>query len=970
MAIQADSKVPGLVGRVDELAELKGMVDAVRAGASRTLILSGDAGVGKTALVGRACAMAGENVLVLSGAALPLSSVVVPYQALLAAFHGVTHPEMPAPFTTHGTAETRVDSPIFVDEWLTALSSKQPVLLVIDDLQWTDPGTLDILMFLIAGPAERSLGIIATVRSNDAIESRPLERWMTDIRRLPRVKLLTLRPLDRPATATQMAALLGAPPSQPLVTEVFERSAGNPYFTSLLVEGLGSRTHGPGPGLPPDLKAAVLRSWRGLPEAAQQLTRVLAVAGRAVDANELRTVTQGSIAGDVMMPMIHEAAAAGILDLLPDGTYWFHHPLIAEMLEKDMDRWERLRWHSAFADAYEDSLLQNSVRSSRTVALLAEHHYHAERWEPAYRWALLAASRSVHDGSGEDALRMLQRAVFLRDRVSAAAEGPRELWAQVRGAAFRAGNHAAELQAVESLLSLTDASVEPLETAVLLVRRMHLRMSTGLAFFDVADMEKAVQLSSADPESWQHALALAEHAHAALWLDRDGGAMEAAKALAVARLTGNPVAMSYALTVAAMVEVFAKHQVEAFNLATAAAAEALQAQDYWGYLHAVAWLANSQESWISEQYAVVLRHAREELARHGAPHAYASKIAADEAASFLAIGSWQEAQTALRLAISLDPGPMGDVSARLTAARLDALQGRTQDAFAHLACAEDVNGQSDAYVNLNFAAIRSELNAMAGRPEASLEAAMTGALRPGPPPTMCEWLLPLAARALADLAQRAKDDGRSMAGILTEVDQLEERFPSVFNEPGEQSELYQHQVLAFGRLYAAELGRARAEKANAVAWLHAADACRDASLAWEHAYSCQRAAEALLMHGHGGRAQVSQILRRGLQLAMDLQAVPVQLALEQLAVQAKISLAPVTSRAILTSGIPYGLTAREATILDHVVAGRTYKEIAGLLFISEKTVSSHISNLLRKTGTANRFDLARMVLTRTDGRAI
>jgi DNA-binding CsgD family transcriptional regulator len=103
---------------------------------------------------------------------------------------------------------------------------------------------------------------------------------------------------------------------------------------------------------------------------------------------------------------------------------------------------------------------------------------------------------------------------------------------------------------------------------------------------------------------------------------------------------------------------------------------------------------------------------------------------------------------------------------------------------------------------------------------------------------------------------------------------------------------------------------------------------------------------------------------------MDLQAVPVQLALEQLAVQAKISLAPVTSRAILTSGIPYGLTAREATILDHVVAGRTYKEIAGLLFISEKTVSSHISNLLRKTGTANRFDLARMVLTRTDGRAI
>jgi DNA-binding NarL/FixJ family response regulator len=55
-----------------------------------------------------------------------------------------------------------------------------------------------------------------------------------------------------------------------------------------------------------------------------------------------------------------------------------------------------------------------------------------------------------------------------------------------------------------------------------------------------------------------------------------------------------------------------------------------------------------------------------------------------------------------------------------------------------------------------------------------------------------------------------------------------------------------------------------------------------------------------------------------------------------------------------------GLTRRELDILDHVVAGRTYGEIARALVISEKTVSSHISNLLRKTGAANRRDLARL----------
>ncbi|MET3175039.1 UNVERIFIED_ORG: DNA-binding CsgD family transcriptional regulator [Arthrobacter sp. UYCu721] len=55
-----------------------------------------------------------------------------------------------------------------------------------------------------------------------------------------------------------------------------------------------------------------------------------------------------------------------------------------------------------------------------------------------------------------------------------------------------------------------------------------------------------------------------------------------------------------------------------------------------------------------------------------------------------------------------------------------------------------------------------------------------------------------------------------------------------------------------------------------------------------------------------------------------------------------------------------GLTPREQDILEHVMAGRTYGEIARGLMISEKTVSSHISNLLRKTGAANRVDLARL----------
>jgi DNA-binding NarL/FixJ family response regulator len=173
-------------------------------------------------------------------------------------------------------------------------------------------------------------------------------------------------------------------------------------------------------------------------------------------------------------------------------------------------------------------------------------------------------------------------------------------------------------------------------------------------------------------------------------------------------------------------------------------------------------------------------------------------------------------------------------------------------------------------------------------------------------------------------------------------------------------EPYMSVLTALHSLYLAELGRARADRDNAAAWAAAADACGEASLRWEEAYACRRAAEAFLLHGHAARAQGSGFLRRGLALAAELQARPVLEALEQLASQARIPAEPVVRALDAGRARLPGLTPREAAVLDYVVAGRTYGEIARELVISEKTVSSHISSLLRKTGAANRVDLARM----------
>ncbi|MET3351090.1 UNVERIFIED_ORG: DNA-binding CsgD family transcriptional regulator [Arthrobacter sp. UYEF1] len=957
-----DAGGPELVGREADLAQLTDVISGVCAGTARTFIVAGDAGIGKSALVSRACASAPPEALMLMGGALPLASVDVPFLALRSAFRAAASGGQ-ALLPPDMSGDARPDLLVQIDEWLTGQSRLRPVFLVIDDLHWADQSTLDVLMYVLAGPSDRPLGVIGTVRSNEIRQGGGLHQWLTDIRRLPRVRVHPLGPLDRPDTEAQLSGLLGVPAHQSLVNEVFTRSAGNPYLNLLLVTGLEAGARHLPPGFPPDLKSAVLRSWRGLSAGARELTQIMALGGRAAAAMELSAVAGSAVEADGVRPLLRSAVESGLVDLAPDGTYWFHHPIIAEALEQGLDAGERRRWHSAFAAFYERQFDDDTPPEAGVVVSLADHYYAAGRTADAYRWSLTAAGLASANGALSDAVRLLRRSLHLRDALPSEMELPRELWNRLRAAAREAGALLTELEAIEGLLACIDASAEPLEVSHLMVRRMHLQFSTGQTFLPMADIREAVRLSAAAPDSWQHALALAELVHASMWHDEPAHEALSRQALALAREAGNHLALSYALTAAAIVANLASRSAESRNLAAEGALEAVQARDFWAYVHATYWTANAQGPWTSEEYAVLLRRARQEMMEQGAPHTYIAKIAADEAASYLAVGEWRQCRAALRIALSFDPGPMGEVSVRLTAARLAQLQGRNVDAGIHLDRADElnhVNQENSARLNLDFDAVRAEVLVAAGRPKLAFAAAMAGATPPGPPPTMCEWLLPLAARALADQAQLARDVGHPTVELLVAAKELEERFPGVLHEPPGQSAFYFRQVAAFELLYSTELSRVRNQPGSAAAWAQTADAFRTAHLPWEEAYACRRAVEALLLQGHHRSPKAAELLRRGLTLAADLEAAPIRVALERLAAQARIPVAPVTPGPQPHEARLPGLTPREQDILEHVMAGRTYGEIARGLMISEKTVSSHISNLLRKTGAANRVDLARL----------
>jgi DNA-binding CsgD family transcriptional regulator len=222
---------------------------------------------------------------------------------------------------------------------------------------------------------------------------------------------------------------------------------------------------------------------------------------------------------------------------------------------------------------------------------------------------------------------------------------------------------------------------------------------------------------------------------------------------------------------------------------------------------------------------------------------------------------------------------------------------------------------------------------------------------------LVERLVPLAARALADEAQALRDQGEDPAPAVARLDDLRSRYPAVLADTG-PGPMYQVQVRAMQAWYDAEIQRGRADPA-AAAWQHAAQACADGELAWDEAYAWWRTAEALAKD-RATRDAAAAALRRAHELAMDLRAAPLLAEIAALAQGTRISLAAIDeSRPAETAALP-GLTPREREILAHIVAGRTYGEIARDLVLSEKTVSVHVSHMLHKTGTANRVELAQL----------
>ncbi|MRX43974.1 helix-turn-helix transcriptional regulator [Agromyces kandeliae] len=946
---------PRLAGRERELAVLSHEFSAVLGGEARTILLRGEPGIGKTALMDAAWRRHGGGATVLAARNLPLTTRVpnLAVRSLLKQSGDLQRAD----------ADHR-PTPIALDTAVDRLLERGPVIIAMDDLHWADSSTLDALMFLAGGPEDRRLGIIGTMRAG---AGRPIDRWRADLLRLPSARAVDVGPLDRPGMRELVEDAIGAPPHESLVSDVLARTRGNPYHATLLLEGVAPSATAAPSTVAADLGSALLRAWSQLPQATQELCTMLAMHGKPV---RVRTLVDVDPSWSDAERDLRPALAVQVLDIDDEGRAWFHHPLTAEILVASVPQLERRERHAELARSTERAIAYGSA-SPELLVDLADHLAAAGDTLgclDASRRAIEALERS---GDRMTRLRLLRRSVRISEdpadrpagRDEAAwRDGRRTLIEAWADAAASVGAYEDEYEAVGELLDGVDAEAEPMVAARLMLRRQRLQFRIGGDLADAAPAREALRLAATAPESPEYATALVELAHAEILVADPRCAAHAAESLERATALGDTAVLAASLAVCGQLAALTRDLDRARALAARALEVALPNGHFWSAMLAAFWEAYSMPDYRSAQRS--LRHAMDRLGEAGAPYLVTATLALTEARTAITVGDVTAARAALRYVRSEDPTTYIAMGLANVSAILAALQGRADDAEAYLHRAREQVPEVPSYAMSTQAHTGALARLAEGDPEGAL-AVLEPLLATAPGDNSCEWLVPLAARALADLAQGARDRHEPDADVVERLDEFEAAYPHVLARTLGIS--FPADLAALESLYAAERARARDLPEAGDLWMAAVGACAAAQLAWEEAYACRRGAEHDLTSDAGRRERGVELLRRGAALARRLEADPLTADLESLAQWSRVRLYDDRSELAGSAADRLGdatLTRRERELLPYVVDGRTYAEIAALLTISEKTVSSHISNLLRKTGAANRVDLARMAEVR------
>lgn len=970
-----------LVGRAVELSELELLLDG---SAERTAIVSGDAGVGKTRLLAELIDRAEQaGVLCLVGHCLDFGDANLPYLPFGEAFGrlGAAEPDLaeqlrtrftpirrllpagsealanPESLLTGGQAEVdsgRVDRAALYDGVLSALEAaaeRSPVLLLIEDLHWADQASRDLLGFLLARVRSERLSLVVTYRSDDLHRRHPLRRALAEWSRLGGVRRVHLAPLTADEVRSLVGALTRSALSEPELGRIIERAAGNAFFAEELVSA--TQQAGSADALPAELADLLLIRLDRLSDQARQLVRLVAVAGGRIP-HDLLSEVSGWPAGQ-LEEALREAVESHILEAVGDAGYSFRHALLSEAIYDDLLPGERVRLHAEFARILES-------RPTSSAAELAHHARRSHDLPAAFRASVQAGDEALGLAAPLEAMQHYEAALELLPSVP---PPDRNDWIRLilatASAAGDAGHPLRSLAIVRDALRRPVPELQPEERARLLYAFGYHALNVDSDTEAFTATTAALQLVPADPPTVLRARLDALHAHAAVALGRDvDGARWAQEAIEIALRLDRPEVATDARTTLGVLERRAGDPAAAAEQFQSAADQAQLAGELGAELRSRYSLgALLYELGELPQALAAFQTTADRAQQTGRRWAaYAIEARALAGLVQYELGDWEAS-----LATTDIVGQQAPVMAEelLTAVGLAVRAGRGEPEVVPTLARLRPRWERDGMLGVLAAAPVIDLLAGTGDGETALAVhddlvAVLSSLWQG------EWFLgriKLSALGLAAVASQV------LAGSTRDRTALAERAVELA-EAGRTSAV---RGLPAGRRLGVEgqawLNRLEAEAAR-VRWLTGIDPPElDEHIAlweravdgfgyghlYEQARSRARLAEVLRAAGRGPAAAVAAEQAQG--LARRLRAEPLLAELRRLAS------AP-TDRATSTE-----LTPRERDVLALLVDGRTNRQVAHQLYISEKTVSVHVSNLLAKLGVRSRAEAA--ALARREG---
>lgn len=894
------------------------------------LFVAGEAGIGKSRLVETFAGRARErDALVFTGRCLDLAEGTSPYAPFVSALRplvdelttdelghvlGEAPRELGAllpglcgrpPAQQNGAERGRLyELALGLFQRMAAL---RPAVLILEDLHWIDPASADLLNVIGGNLRMGGLVVVGTYRSDEVPRDHPLHRAVIELERSGRAERVELSGLSRDQVAAQVEGIVGTTPAARQISSLFDRTEGNPFFVEELVAA-GPATR----ELPASLREVLLTRVERLGAATRSVLRAVATIGRVSDESLIAEVT--GLSPIELDDGLHEAVTHRLLIVSGEG-YDVRHALLREALHAELLPGERRRLHLAVAAALE-------LRDE--PAELARHWYAAGDRGRALAAFVAAGAAAQETYAWAVAHAHYERAV--------------KLWPQVPDAESRSGLSQVDLlkRAAEAATAEGDfdRAVELTETAMAEGPTWCLYTLLGRIHWMAGDMadacaayDEAIALLPDEESSRARAQVRSLQGHALMLQGRFSESLACCReAVQIAVEVGARDLEGYARNTLGVDLSMRGESTAGLDELAKALSIAKERGDYWelgrtyvnysdGLISAGEW---KQAAEIGMEGVHVCR-------RLGYGRTTGMCAAGNTLTALVRLGLWDDADRLADDVRDLDAPAWQRWLVTLALAELELRRGRPDGARRQLASlAETAAASDDLDLTTAYHACRAHLAIAEGDYRTARARALRGLgfirgsefTRRGP--ELCATGLRAGAELGEDPAELLAECRELLAGL------------SSMPEP----EAYARQA------------EAEAARDDPDAWRHAASAWGSLGESYNVAYCRFRQAAAILA-ARGSRKAAGEALREARETAAGLGAAGLRREIDGLAKRARLDVARTVQPVA-------GLTPRESEVLALLSSGRTNRQIAEALFISERTVGVHVSRILHKLGVPNR----------------